>query len=76
MYIGGLQGISIYYVLDMLAYEAYLLQGCSKALSRVILGGKVPPAARKTQFYHLIFTQPGARLLVNPRNLPYTIDFG
>ena len=48
------------------------LQGCSKrwAPGCVKLGEKVvfclPTAGRRTQLFHLIFTQPGAHLLEHP----------
>ena len=55
------------------------LQGCTKrwALGCVKLGGKVvfclPSADRRTQIVHLIFTQPGAHLLVHVENVTTVI---
>ena len=55
------------------------LQGCTKrwALGCVKLGGKVvfclPSADRRKQIFHLIFTQPGAHLLVHVENVTTVI---
>ena len=58
----------------------WTIQGCTKRLfpGFVKLGEKVafclPNAGRRTQFFHLIFTQPGKSLLVQPCTLHSSTD--